>query len=109
MISYFVRYRGTSSDAKGFRDHYETRHAEILRRFPRIRSLIVHHPVMWRDPMPVRGGDTFLLAQMQFGTVEELDAALRSEARREARKDFEVFPVFSGEVTHEALAGKVVF
>jgi hypothetical protein len=57
----------------------------------------------------VRPGDTFLLAQMQFDSASDLDAALRSQARRQARDDFHKFPPFSGEVTHEAMIGKMVF
>jgi uncharacterized protein (TIGR02118 family) len=109
MISYFVRYCGTSSDPEAFRAHYEIQHAAILRRFPKLRSLSLYQPASWNDPMPVRPGETFLLAQMEFGSTDDLDAALRSEARREAREDFHRFPAFSGEVTHEAMIGKVVF
>jgi len=109
MISYFVRYRGASSDAEAFHVHYETRHAAILRELPNIRSLVLHRPVGWSDPFPVQGGGTFLLAQMRFDNASDLDAALRSQARREARDDFQSFPPFSGEVTHEAMTAKVLF
>jgi uncharacterized protein (TIGR02118 family) len=109
MVSYFVRYRGSSSDADAFHMHYETRHAAILRQFPGIRSLVLHRPVAWSDPFPVQRGGTFLLAQMQFDSANDLDAALRSPARRQARDDFQSFPPFSGEVTHEAVTAKVLF
>jgi uncharacterized protein (TIGR02118 family) len=109
MISYFVRYRGSSSDPEAFRAHYENRHAAILRRFPNIRSLILHQPTSWNDPMPVRRGETFLLAQMKFENAGELDVALASAARREAREDFHRFPAFNGEVFHEAMVDKEVF
>ena len=109
MVSYFVRYRGSFSDPEAFRAYYENQHSAILRRFPKIRSLIVHSPASWNDPMPVQRGDTFLLAQMEFENIGELDAALRSELRREAREDFHHFPVFNGEVTHQAMSGKIVF
>jgi uncharacterized protein (TIGR02118 family) len=109
MISYFVRYRGSSSDADAFHTHYETCHAAILRQFPAIRSLVLHRPVGWSDPFPVQRGGTFLLAQMQFDNASDLDAALRSVARRQARDDFQSFPPFSGEVTHEAMTARVLF
>ena len=57
----------------------------------------------------MRPGGSFLLAQLHFDGVGDLDAALRSEARRQARADFYEFPPFSGEVTHEAMSGKVMF
>ncbi len=109
MVSYFVRYRGASSDAHAFHAHYETRHAAILGQFPGIRSLILHRPAAWIDLLPVQRADTFLLAQMQFDSASDLDAALRSDARRQARDDFHRFPPFSGEVTHEAMTAQVLF
>ena len=109
MVSYFVRYRGTSPDPEAFRGYYETRHAAILREFTNIRSLILHHPTVWSDPFPVRRGDSVLLAQMQFDSAADLDAALQSRARRLARADFERFPPFDGEVTHEAMVARTIF
>jgi uncharacterized protein (TIGR02118 family) len=109
MVSYFVRYRGASPDPAAFQAYYETQHAEILKQFPHIRSLILHRPTAWTDPFPVRRGDTMLLAQMQFDNAGELDHALRSQARRLARDDFQRFPPFDGEVTHEAMTGTVKF
>ena len=109
MVSYFVRYRGSSADAEAFHGHYETRHSALLRQFPNIRSLVLHRPAAWTDPFPVRRGETLLLAQTQFDNIADLDAALRSQARRLAREDFQHLPPFSGEVTHEAMIGKVVF
>lgn len=109
MVSYFVRYRGSSPDPARFQAHYETQHAAILQRFPSIRSLILHRPAAWTDPFPVRRGESMLLAQMQFDSAADLDAALRSEARAQARDDFHRFPPFEGEVTHEAMVGKVIF
>jgi len=109
MVSYFVRYRGSSSDPEPFQAYYENHHAAILREFPNIRSLILHRPAAWVDPFPVRRGDSTLLAQMQFDSVADLDAALRSEARRRARDDFHRFPPFDGEVTHQAMTGTIIF
>ena len=109
MVSYFVRYRGASPNPAAFQAYYETQHAEILKQFPDIRSLVLHRPTAWTDPFTVRRGETMLLAQMQFDSVGALDNALRSEARRRAREDFQRFPPFDGEVTHEAMTGKVIF
>ena len=109
MVSYFVRYRGTPADPAAFRSYYEREHAAILRRFPGIRSLVLHHPVQWHDPFPVRPGGSALVAQMQFDNITALDGALASEARRLARDDFQRFPPFSGDVTHEAMTGSIIF
>jgi uncharacterized protein (TIGR02118 family) len=109
MLSYFVRYRGQAADTEGFTAYYEMVHAKILHRFPDIQSLHLHRPAPWTDPFPVNRGDTAFLAQMVFRSAQDLDAALRSDARREARDDFAQFPPFAGIVTHEAMAGKVIF
>jgi uncharacterized protein (TIGR02118 family) len=109
MVSYFVRYRGVAADPAGFFDYYSGRHAAILKRFPGIRSLILHAPQPWTDPFPVNPGGSVLLAQMTFDHAQALDTALRSEARREAREDFSHFPAFEGEVTHQAMKSKVIF
>ena len=109
MVSYFVSYRGTSPDAEAFLQHYRGRHAEILRRFPGIRGLVLHTPVDWTDPYPVNPGGRILLAQLQFESVAALDAALASEARARAREDFRSFPPFDGTVTHQAMASTAVF
>ena len=109
MVSYFVRYRGSASDPHAFHAHYEGQHAALLRQFPHIRSLVLHRPTRVSDPLPARRDETFLLVQMQFDSASDLDAALRSDARRRARDDFHAFPPFNGEVTHEAMIAKVVF
>jgi uncharacterized protein (TIGR02118 family) len=109
MVSYFVRYSGSSNDPAAFHTYYEGQHAAVLRQFPKIRSLVLHRPADATDPFPVRRGDTFLLAQMQFESERDLDTALRSQARRRARDDFHQFPPFCGEVTHEAMIARMVF
>jgi uncharacterized protein (TIGR02118 family) len=109
MVSYFVRYRGAAKDPGAFHAYYKDHHAPVLGEFPRIRSLVLHSPAVARDPFPVHPGDTFLLAQMQFDSAADLDAALRSPARQKAREDFLHFPPFTGEITHEAMFAKVIF
>ena len=109
MVSYFVRYRGRAADPDQFNAYYETVHAKILSEFPNIQSLHLHRPSPWTDPFPVFRGDSALLAQMVFRSVQDLDVALKSEARNLAREDFARFSPFEGSVTHEAMAGKVIF
>jgi uncharacterized protein (TIGR02118 family) len=109
MVSYFVRYRGSSADSTGFAAYYREHHAAILRQFPGIGSLVLHAPVAFHDPCAVRPAGTMLLAQMIFDSTAALDAALRSDARKRAREDFARFPAFDGEVTHEALNAEMIF
>jgi len=109
MVSYFVRYRGNAADPVAFLAHYRAHHAAILQDLPQIRSLVLHRPASAHDPLPVQAGGTALLAQMIFADSAALDQALQSEARRRARIDFARFGAFHGEITHEALAGEVIF
>ena len=107
-VSYFVRYRGTSADPQAFDRHYATQHADILKGFPGLRSLILHRPVEWSDPFPVTPDGTHLLAQMTVDSESDLNRALRSEARIRARDDFANFPPFDGDVTHQALRAEII-
>lgn len=109
MVSYWVRYRGGAADPAAFVAYYQDNHSAILKQFPGVTSLVLHTPVGSHDPFPVRPGGTMLLSQMTFDSAVELNAALASDARRRARDDFHRFPAFAGEVTHEAMAGKVIF
>ena len=109
MVSYFVRYRGNAANPAAFLAHYRDQHAAILRCFPGIQSLVLHTPAAVRDPLPVHAGGTALLAQMIFENSAALAGALQSEARRQARGDFARLRAFDGEITHEALAGEVIF
>jgi uncharacterized protein (TIGR02118 family) len=109
MVSYFVRYRGSAADPSAFLSHYRNRHSAILRRFPHIKSLVLHTPAGVHDPFPVRAGGSALLAQMIFENQAALDMALDSQARRDARADFADFGAFVGEITHEALSAEVIF
>lgn len=109
MVSYFVRYRGSTADPAAFLAYYRQQHAAILRRFPQIKSLVLHTPIDVGDPLPVRPGGSALLAQMIFDSTATLDTALHSHARREAREDFARFGAFDGDITHEALSGEVIF
>jgi uncharacterized protein (TIGR02118 family) len=108
-VSYFVRYQGRPADAAAFDRHYSGAHAAILRDFPGIEGLVLHRPVSWRDPFPVKRGETYLLAQMLFASEAALNAALASEARARARDDAANFPTFDGAVTHQAMRAEVAF
>lgn len=109
MVSYFVRYRGAAVDAQAFLARYRTQHTAILRRFPQMKSLVLNTPMPSDDPFPVRPGGSALLAQMIFEDESALNAALHSQARKEARDDFALFRSFEGEITHEALKAEVLF
>ena len=101
-VSYFVRYEGVAENGEEFLRYYREHHAPILARFPSIRGIVLHSPVEWHDPFLVEPDRFVLLAQMIFDSREDLDRALQSEARAEARVDFARFPRFEGAVYHQA-------
>lgn len=108
-VSYFVRYDITASDANGFLDFYKKNHIPILARWPGILRVVLHTAIEAQDAFPVNQGRTFLLAQLEFETRADLDHALQSPQRAEARIDFQRFPPFEGAVTHQAMAGEVAW
>jgi uncharacterized protein (TIGR02118 family) len=107
-VSYFVRYHGAADDPAAFLNHYRAQHVPILRQFPRIRGLVLHRPVDWRDAFPVNPGGDFLLAQMVFDSTADLNAALASETRARARADMPNFPRFTGTVSHQAMEQEIL-
>jgi uncharacterized protein (TIGR02118 family) len=108
-VSYFVRYEGEAAHRDEFLRYYREQHAPILARFPGIRRIVIHSPVDWQDEFPVNPDRFTLLAQMIFDTRQDLDRALQSDARAEARADFAHFPKFAGSVYHQATISEEVF
>ena len=108
-VSYFVRYEGRAENQAAFLSHYRDHHVPILARFPGIVRIVLHTPTTWQDPFPVKLDSFALLAQMVFATQDDLDRALRSEARASARDDFGSFPPFHGLVFHQAAVSEEVF
>lgn len=102
-VSYYVRYHGEAGDRDAFLAHYRDVHVPHLLRFPGIRSVILHHAAACTDPFPVEPGGDVLLAEMVFESLGDLDTALASRARADARADFAAFPEFQGSVTHQAM------
>ena len=102
-VNYLVFYRGRTEDQQSFIDRYRDTHVPILKRFPGIQNVSLLTPLDWQDKHPVNPGGFTLIVQMQFASAKQLDVALGSMARDEARKDFEKFPPFDGEVWHQAM------
>jgi uncharacterized protein (TIGR02118 family) len=108
-VSYFVRYEGKAESPAAFLEYYRDRHVPILMRFPGVKRIVLHTPVTWQDPFPVKPDRFALLAQMVFDSQYDLDRALGSEARSIARGDFGNFPPFQGLVFHQAALSEEVF
>ena len=105
-VSYFVFYKGQAEQPAAFVDHYRNIHVPILSTWPGIQGVRLHTPIEWSDTQPVREAGFALAAEMTFRTVDEFQQALRSEARMAARRDFERFPKFAGDVFHQAMTSE---
>jgi uncharacterized protein (TIGR02118 family) len=101
-VSYFVRYEGPAENRAEFLRYYRERHVPILARFSGIQRIVLHTSVEWQDRFAVRSDRFMLLAQMIFANAQDLERALGSSARAEAREDFGRFPRFEGAVYHQA-------
>lgn len=102
-VTYFVRYQGLPRPPDAFVSDYSGRHVDILRRWPGIRRIVLHTPVAWSDPHPVRPDPTDFLTEMTFASSEALQEALNSEARRRARDDRANLKHGAALVTHQAM------
>jgi uncharacterized protein (TIGR02118 family) len=106
-VSYFVRYEVESSEE--FLRYYREQHVPILARWPGLQRVVLHTPVEWSDPSPVDRGRIALLAQLEFQSVEAMNAALAAPERAAARRDFQAFPPFEGHVVHQAMNAEEVW
>ena len=108
-VSYFVRYEGKAESPQEFLAHYRERHIPLLARFPKIRRILLHTPTPWQDAYPIQPDTFAILVQMEFDSLADLEVAVRSEARAEARRDFGGMPAFQGVVYHTAALSEEVF
>lgn len=109
-VSYFVRYVGDTGDAEAYFNHYRFKHAEFLKKYPRIKGCKLHHPVQWNDPAPVTKDEVLVLAELLFDSIEDLNFSLASEARQDSRKDFDNFPKLeNADIRHLATETEVLF
>lgn len=108
-VSYFVRYEGKAADRDAFLSYYRQHHVNVLSRMPGIERILLHTPIPCHDPFPVHQDRFFLLVQMSFRSREDLQMALESSARAQARDDFAHFPPFAGLVFHQAAVSEEVF
>ncbi len=109
-VNYLIRYEGRCPDPQGFVDYYANTHSHVMRAYPGIRSAVLHRAVEgWHDPLGVNRGETFMLGELQFDSVEALNHALASEARVRSREDARRFPPFEGKITHQAFEKLILF
>jgi uncharacterized protein (TIGR02118 family) len=106
-VSYFVRYEIDESD--DFVRYYKDHHVPILARWPGIRRILLHTDLKVKDPFQVNRGNAFLVAQLEFESRADLERALESPQRAEARRDFQEFPPCEGKVFHQAMRQEEVY
>ena len=108
-FSYFVRYEGQAESPQEFLEHYRDRHMPLRARFSRMRRVVLHTPTPWHHAHPIQPDRFAVLVRMEFDSLEDLENAIGSEARAEARRDFGQMPPFQGAVYHQAAVSEEVF
>ncbi len=102
-VSYLVFYQGEAADNAAFIERYKKVHVPILQTFPGILAVRVHEPTPLEDHQPVNAGGFLLICEMIFADDARLAAALASPERAAAREDFKRFPMFDGQIWHQAM------
>lgn len=108
-VSCFVRYDIAVSDLQGFLERYRKAHVPMVTSWPGLQRMLLHTPLDWKDPFPVNRGKAVLVAQLEFDSLETMNAAFASPARARAREDFQHFMKYEGTVTHQAMASEEVW
>ena len=96
----FVVMWDTPSDPEAFERHYRETHIPIARKLPGLRRY-----TLGRDVSPVRGEPYYMVADLEWDSIDELRAAFASEQGRATGADVEVLrrlaPVRSMIITAE--------
>ena len=108
-VSYFVRYDIAAPDLGAFLERYRKVHVPLVATWPGLQRMVIHTPVEWKDPFPVNRGNSVLLAQLEFDSLEAMNAAFASRERARAREDFQRFMTYEGTVTHQAMRSEEVW
>jgi uncharacterized protein (TIGR02118 family) len=82
MTARFLAVYETPADPNAFDRHYRDVHIPIARRLPGLRRYVVS-----RDVAAVRGDPYYLVAELEWNTMEDLRAAFASEAGRATAAD----------------------
>ena len=99
-ISYVVRYSRPILDEKKFVEFYLTHHPQILAHMPAIKNILCYVPLDWDDCLNFPNSDYIVGNEVVFDSLEHLNLALKSNARKRAREDMMANPIRSGPVTH---------
>jgi hypothetical protein len=108
-LSYVVRYYRPAENEKEFTDFYVSHHPGVEAKFPKIRNIYCYLPVRWQNPTTVPIEDCMIGNEVVFDSLDDFNAAMKSNVRLLMREDFAKFPPFSGPTTHFAMLRKRVF
>jgi len=108
-LSFVIRYYRPIEEEQLIIDHYIAHHPPIMAHFPRIRNVLCYVSIDWQDANNVAPSNSYLGNEIVFDNIEDLNAALISDARHDLRTDFLQFPSHAGESTHFAMLRRVLF
>lgn len=108
-LSFVVRYYRPIEQEQQFTDYYIDHHPPIQVNFPKIRNIYCYLPIDWQDSSGVASSDCFLGNEIVFDAIDDLNAALLSDARHELREDYKHFLPHEGIVTHHAMLRRVLY
>jgi uncharacterized protein (TIGR02118 family) len=75
MTAHFLALYDTPADPETFDRHYRETHIPLIRRLPGLRRYSIG-----RDVTALHGAPCYLIAELEWGTMEELRAAFDSPA-----------------------------
>jgi uncharacterized protein (TIGR02118 family) len=107
-LSYLVNYQRPADNETEFLQYYRDHHPDILLNFPNIRRVELGTPIEWTPAKNIEVANRMLYCEVSFDDINMLNQALNSNVRKELRKDYELFPPFSGAVTHFPMHRQVI-
>ncbi|MBT3704064.1 MAG: hypothetical protein HOE62_16620 [Alphaproteobacteria bacterium] len=108
-LSYAVRYYRPAENEKEFTDFYVAHHPKVEAKFPGIKNIYCYLPIPWENPTATAIEDCMIGNEVVFESLDDFNAAMKSDVRLLMRDDFAKFPNFSGPHTHYAMLRKQVF
>lgn len=96
MVKFCVIYQGRPENPEEFDRYYWNNHLPIIAQWPRVRRIVVGRSRQLNE-------EVYMIAEFFFDNVEDVEKALRSEARQEAARDRLKFPKFYGTIRHQIL------
>ena len=101
-VAYLVIYEGEPEDRETFLDYYINHHLPIIWTWPHIQGIELDLRAEGGDPL-ANPSNIFMIVRFIFNTLEDLQTALRSPERYQARYDSHNFPRFIGAMKHQAV------